>query len=473
MTGLSVLALLGAACGDSVDGGITATAGQSSTATDTDGGPGTTSQGSNSDGETNDQPTSTTAGSNSDSEGETTTGPGPGTTTDASTEGNTSTTDPGTSTDPGTTTEGTSTTTEGVDTTTTTTDTGTSTTNDTNDTNDTSDEECPLAQMHLPCDADSNEALHAIGLNCTSLGGQWTNNQNAVSVANATFQAAPPMLGKQSWQVAKSYGTFIDPNTNAPFWGSREGDKVLLISSGLLPPPNPQGAVIVPDGDVYNDVAIGGQWDTDTMPPPMTAVNGSPDPMGFTNCDGTNDCSNTIAAQWALGGGDAEDKMWFGFEVTSPAIANGQIADANGYTFDFAYFSAEFPEWVNTDYNDIFVVWQSSEDYTGNVTFINGQPLTVTALWPIDFQGECEFLDPNCQGGDQHLQGTGYIADGGATGWYKATGGVKPGETFSLTFAIFDMGDSTYDTTAILDNWSWDCEGCVPNEVDDCGIAPQ
>ncbi|WAS98749.1 choice-of-anchor L domain-containing protein [Nannocystis punicea] len=474
VTGLGLLVLLGA-CGDSVDSGITATADETSTSNGTSEGSATTTQGSNSNSETNSSPT-TTAGSESDSEGQTTTTTTTGPTTEAETEGATSTTDPGTSTDPGTTTEDDSTTTQGVDTTTTTDGTTTTTTGDEttgNDTNDTGDEECPLAQMHVPCDADSNDVLHAIGLNCTSLGGQWVNNQNAVTVANSVFQAAPPMQGQQAWQVAKSFGTYIDPNTNQPFWGSREGDKVLLISSGLLPPPNGQGAVIVPDGDVFNDVAVGGQWDSDSMPPPMTAVNGSPDPMGFTNCDGTNDCSNTIAAQWALGGGDAEDKMWFGFEVTSPAIANGQTADANGYTFDFAYFSAEFPEWVDTDYNDIFVVWQSSEDYTGNVTFINGQPLTVTALWPIEFQGECEFFDPNCQGSDPHLQGTGLVNEGGATGWYKATGGVKPGETFSLTFAIFDMGDSSYDTTAILDNWSWDCEGCVPNEVDDCGIAPQ
>nr|WP_263429810.1 choice-of-anchor L domain-containing protein [Nannocystis pusilla] len=448
---MSVLVLIGAGCGDDANTSASATIGGTALTGNTDGPTDTTEQGSISDSDAN--PT-TTAGSDSDSQ------TGPGTTTEpaTTTEPDTTTTaDPGTSTDPGTTTDDTSTT--GAVDTTTTTDPGTSTTSTTGE---TGDKECPLAQMHLPCDADSDDALHALGLNCTSLGGQWVDNQNAVAVANLDFQAAPPTQGKRAWQVAKVYGSYIDPNTNQPFWNSREGDKVLLISSGLLPPPNPQGAVIVNDGDVYNDVAFGGVWDSDVMPPPMSPNHGSPDPMGFTNCDGTNDCSNTIAEQWNLGTGDPEDKMWFSFDVTAPAISNGQIADAKGYTFDFAYFSAEFPEWVGDEFNDIFVVWQSSEDYTGNVTFINGQPLTVTALWPIDYQS----FDP-------HLQGTGHINDGGATGWYKATSGVKPGETFTLAFAIFDMGDSTYDTTAIIDNWSWDCEGCVPNEVDDCGIEPQ
>src|SRR5690606_40924074 len=105
---------------------------------------------------------------------------------------------------------------------------------------------------------------------------------------------------------------------------------------------------------------------------------------------------------------------------------------------------------------------QPPEDYTANVPFINGQPLTAPALWPIDYPSN-----------DPHLDGTGHLTGGGATGWYQAQGGVKPGETFTLAFSIFDMGDSDYDTTAIIDNWSWDCEGCIPNEVNSCEIVPQ
>jgi len=335
---------------------------------------------------------------------------------------------------------------------------------------DTEGAECPLALMHVPCDGASDSPLHALGLDCVSFGGEW-GPSNAVAVQNFALNAAPGVFGKRSWQVAESYGSFVDPDTNKPFWGPREGYKVLLISSGLLPPPDPDGAVIVEDGDVYNDVGFGDPWDSNSMPPPMLPGKGSPHAMGHVDCDGENDCSNTIWAQWQSGNGEVEDKLWFSFDVTAPSLVNGQIADANGYSFEFAYFSAEFPEYVGTEYNDIFVVWQASESYTGNVTFIDGRPLTVTALWPVDFVGECD--EDGCVGHDEHLEGTGHITDGGATGWYKATGGVNPGETFTLAFSVFDMGDSFYDSTAILDNWLWDCEGCVPNEVESCGIAPQ
>jgi hypothetical protein len=332
---------------------------------------------------------------------------------------------------------------------------------------------CALAQQHLPCDPMSNDPLHAMGLNCTTAGAQWVDNDNAVAVAKLDFKAPELIKNKQTWQVARAYGSFVDPNTQEPFWGPREGEKLLMLSSGLLPAPNAEGAVIVADGDVYNNAGVGGEWDSDVMPPPMSPEHGSPDPMGFTNCDGVNDCSNTLKKQWDLGSANVSDKTWFHFELTAPAIAKGDVADANGYTFDFAFFSAEFPEYVDSEFNDIFVVWQASEAFTGNVTFINGQPLTVTALWPIDFQGDCGAFNPGCPGGaDEHLAGTGHIDDGGATSWYKATSGVKPGETFVLAFAIFDMGDAGFDTTALIDNWQWDCAGCVPNELDSCGIVP-
>ncbi len=444
-----------AGCGDS---GGTSETGSGSTS---EGSTGSTSTPTNPTAEPTSEPTTTSTSGNSESASTTA---GPGTSTTADTDSTASGTDA--STDASTT---------GVDQTSTgvvdSTGMESSSTGDP-DTTTGNDEMCPLAEAHEPCDMNSNDALHAMGLNCTTAGPNWIDNDNAVKLAKLSFQAPPEMDGKRSWQVAKSYGTYVDPNTQKPFWNSREGDKVLLISSGLLPPPNGQGAVIVDDGDVYNDSGNGNPWDSDVMPPPMSPNKGSPDPMGFTNCDKVNDCSNTIFDQWQLGGGDAEDKMWFSFELTAPAIANGQTSDAKGYTFDFAYFSAEFPEYVDSQFNDIFVVWQASEDYTGNVTFINDQPLTVTALWPIDFQGECDFFDPNCVGEDPHLEGTGHLLDGGATGWYQATGGVKPGETFVLAFGIFDMGDSSFDTTAIIDNWKWDCEGCVPNEVDSCGIIP-
>ena len=38
---------------------------------------------------------------------------------------------------------------------------------------------------------------------------------------------------------------------------------------------------------------------------------------------------------------------------------------------------------------------------------------------------------------------------------------------------IADMGDSILATGVLLDNFRWECAGCIPSEVDSCGIQPQ
>jgi hypothetical protein len=164
------------------------------------------------------------------------------------------------------------------------------------------------------------------------------------------------------------------------------------------------------------------------------------------------------------------------FDITVPA-------GTHGYQFDFAWFSAEYPEWVAPEpFNDVGLWWSTSETFTGNVTFINDQPLTVTAL-------QDAVHDQGFWGTDPELQGTGFAGMegffclpqnpfgesncpiGGGTGWYTTTGSAMPGETITMAFAIFDMGDSIYDTVMLLDNFQWDCQGCDP-ELEECGVAP-
>jgi hypothetical protein len=49
----------------------------------------------------------------------------------------------------------------------------------------------------------------------------------------------------------------------------------------------------------------------------------------------------------------------------------------------------------------------------------------------------------------------------------------RGGKANAMSFAIMDMGDSILDSYAVVDNFRWSCEGCVPNEVNSCGVEPQ
>jgi cysteine-rich repeat protein len=327
--------------------------------------------------------------------------------------------------------------------------------------------------INLADKADKTNAHKAMGI-CNDL------PDNSVQISNFSFNSN----NNAAWQVAKGFGTYkfdddMDPNTpDELYYSPREGDTFLMVSTGVIKAPNPQGIVIennnsqVGNGNNTND-------DGNALPAPFQVAVGSNNGAGgtpFQDCDGVTfkDCSDTLQAQWTKGGNDPNDKLWFTFKTKVP---KGTF----GYTFDFVFCSSEWPTWVNTGFNDLLIAYQvdpAADDpnadpvvdpYSGNVTFIpdpnnnmKGLPLTITALDPY-------FKGPGFTGNEAPLAGTGFETHA-CTEWFSAKGGVQPGSDVTIGFFIADMSDSILATMAILDNFRWDCKGCVPSEVDDCGV---
>jgi len=133
-----------------------------------------------------------------------------------------------------------------------------------------------------------------------------------------------------------------------------------------------------------------------------------------------------------------------GFEL------NVQVpAGAKGFAVDFIFFSAEYPEWLGQGYNDTFNIILNSQNYSGNVAFDStGSPISINNV-----------LFNVCSGCDTPsttLSGTGYDGGvGGATGWLTTTVPVVPGEVLSLYFAIYDEGDSLWDSDVLINNFRW------------------
>jgi hypothetical protein len=315
-------------------------------------------------------------------------------------------------------------------------------------------EVCQAPGDVMPCDADTTDPFQAIGLGCP-----FAPNQS-IAIHNEIFQS----LDATAWRIANQFGTHVDDVSGEPAWGPREGEKFLIITTGTLPEPDDNGIITMEEGSTQSGTSNENP-DDKPLPAPMSPFQGSASGNGgtpFVDCDGVNDCSDSLEDQWDLGNGDANDMVWFQFSVPVPG-------GTHGFSFDFAYFSAEFPEFVDTSFNDVFAVWSSSETYTGNLCFVNDQPCTVTALAnSVQFEG----ASPELVGtGFDGMSGSSPLAQ--ATGWFEAKGSAEPGEMLQLTFSLFDMGDSIYDTAVMLDNFRWDCEGCVPTEVDPCiGIDP-
>ncbi len=333
---------------------------------------------------------------------------------------------------------------------------------------------CFAPQLNDPCDGASNDRMHALELNCSLLNGDEYDELNSTLLIEDSLSFQAPDL--DSWRVIRQFGTGINPETEKPYWSARGGDKFIAISTGNLPLPN-NGVLERAPGKAQS-----GETGENDNPDGYTELPGvmkhafggydADDPevlTPFENCHEGKDCSNTLHDQWNTGTGKGHDVLYFEFKVPVPE-------GTHSFELDFAFFSAEFPEWNTEDFlpfSDMAVIWAENEAYTGNVAFIddgdgNKQPLVTYFL---NERGLIAYNEEH-----EALQGTGFDTVGGSTGWLKARANVKPGGVLTLAFTVLDRGDKLYDTMMLIDNFQWGCSECPKGSVDNkgsCGVTFQ
>ena len=146
----------------------------------------------------------------------------------------------------------------------------------------------------------------------------------------------------------------------------------------------------------------------------------------------TGTCSATIAAQ----------------DLTELRLVLQVPSNATTLAFDWLVLSAEYPQWLGSaQYGDAFMALVSGKAWSGNAA--------------IDGKGKCGTVQTvtfndctNCSGGTALLAGTAFETNGGS-GWWTTTVPVLPGDTVTLTFLVYDGGDGSLDTDAIIDNVRW------------------
>ena len=307
----------------------------------------------------------------------------------------------------------------------------------------------------VPCDQDSQEWFHALELGCDAIEG--FDPANAVKL-DAEKTA---LLSKDTdaFRVTTRFGS--DPTA----WTARAGKKALLLSTGGFAPPTPDGATIMPPGSAtsgaknQNGNPDGGYPDGLRI----KMVDGGASP--FSGCDGENDCSNTLTDQWNQGNPKSV------FDVLSLELTLTVPAGTHGFALDLAYFSAHFPEHKDDPFNDVTVLWATSERYVGNIAYLDAgdgsyRPLSLPALYKAGWMTHDGKDDPA-------LAGTGYDGvagqQGGSTDWLTVHGPAVPGESLVLAVTLFDFHDMFQDTAILLDNFRWSCAGCEPGV--DCGVT--
>lgn len=188
----------------------------------------------------------------------------------------------------------------------------------------------------------------------------------------------------------------------------------------------------------------------------------------------------------------ANDPIMLTLRVRAPT-------NAKSFSVKMFFFSAEYPEWVCSEYNDFFVALLDSAssdnpDDKNIAIYDDGQE-----QWPVgvNLVKVADGLFTACQDGTVGCQekgipassyqgctnsslllGTGFDESdmvgcgsgkqvGGGTGWLTMDGNVSPGEVFELRLAIWDSGGHIFDSLVLLDDWQWSIDPAQP------GLQPQ
>lgn len=121
--------------------------------------------------------------------------------------------------------------------------------------------------------------------------------------------------------------------------------------------------------------------------------------------------------------------------------------NAVSFSFDFNFFSAEYPNYINQNFNDsFFAILTADSTNSGKRTNI-----------AFDANNNAIEVDNNYFQGDFHPvsnRGTGFDYHG-STGWLRTSWPIKPGEEFVIEFSVHDEGDAIFDSMVILDNFQW------------------
>jgi hypothetical protein len=215
-----------------------------------------------------------------------------------------------------------------------------------------------------------------------------------------------------------------------------------------------------------------------------------PSPPLYRTGDGT-DLGNTYTNPYPLTAAENTNPCGTGTAETSTTPAVHDYTElrlslraprnASGFSFEFNFFSEEYPYYVCAGFNDHFLALLTSKKYPSTY-----QIAYDSSSHPIDvnnsFFTDCTSMTTTttagfpggtykhtCTGALSLLTGTSYeipycctgLTNGnddygsGATGWLTTTAPISAGETFTLSFIVFDEQDGILDSAVNLDSFRW------------------
>ena len=157
-------------------------------------------------------------------------------------------------------------------------------------------------------------------------------------------------------------------------------------------------------------------------------------------------------------GSEMNDIVEFKVTLTAPP-------GVTGFALDYIFMSAEYEEWIGSDFNDKFYIVMNGPTTTA------GAPKVINFTTCSDPGAYYDYLDggqkycfiaintafsESCVAPATDISGTGYeCPNGSSTGWLTTQWPVAAGETFTLLFHIHDTSDESWDSLVLIDNFRW------------------
>ncbi|MRG92616.1 choice-of-anchor L domain-containing protein [Polyangium spumosum] len=286
------------------------------------------------------------------------------------------------------------------------------------------DEDCDTVVDNVaPASCDDNIALQDAdpqnGARALDLCQFITPDEKKWGVLSAQYVRANGAPANYSRHIGIQSG--FGPNVNV-----QKGTRMLTLSSGYARLPSQAGSC---GGLSCSEIGAG-------TPPPGF-------PQDVPGCSGDPDINDDVGLE---------------VKVRSPK-------NATGYRFKFKFYSMEFPEWVCTSYNDQFIALVQPApmgSINGNISFDqNTNPVSVNIAFFDVCQYDSFYPQFLCPSGPAELAETGFGTwdEAGATSWLQTQAPIKGGDEVTIRWAIWDTGDTSWDSTVLVDGFEWVANG--------------
>jgi hypothetical protein len=144
--------------------------------------------------------------------------------------------------------------------------------------------------------------------------------------------------------------------------------------------------------------------------------------------------------------------------------------NAKSFSFQFRFFTNEYPMFTCQQYNDVFAVLMDPSPLPAGDPMYPDIAFETTAsgkrnVIGVNNESFLSACDPdpiaptyvNCKG-SVDLAGTGFEGHA-ASAWLRSLSPVTPGSIINLRFAIWDSTDGVLDSTVVIDDFRWRAEG--------------